>query len=515
MFDFLLYYLIDMISTLATGFNHKPSKQNQRFFDIVQELRGLLMPIKGYENMPLVSLEEAVSPLVFILPVIHTYVFMAKDNSPTPPPQNLTLDESASICLYSIEWEPHGQCLSYALNQALRSKDRQKLNPWCLYLKLILTALAHLPSTHDRLIYRGIKLDLSKDYPKGKTFIWWGFSSCTSSLSVLESRQFIGKIGLRTMFIIECQSGKDISQHTYFQSEQEILIYPATRFIVISSEYKYNGLYIIHLKEIPPAYTLFEPIKIIPNSFYSVLSARNSLPMVHKPSEKKRSSIDNNSTYWNSKLEKIISENEFSSSIDLSQEQLIDQDIPIIIEEGIINKQCTILDLSTNEITFEGASLLADSLKENIILKELILYNNRLGDKGVRSLALELSINNTTLKKLYLGFNDITDDGAQHLAQMLKTNRTLTHLYLQQNQIGDRGIQLLAGVLARQNWTLEVLILFSNKSISDLSIPAIIDMLKLNRSLHKLNIDDCNLTDIAEKKLQEIVKSKKDLELII
>jgi Ran GTPase-activating protein (RanGAP) involved in mRNA processing and transport len=201
--------------------------------------------------------------------------------------------------------------------------------------------------------------------------------------------------------------------------------------------------------------------------------------------------------------------------MNLSQEQLIDHDIPIIIEQAIINKQCTILDLTGNDITSEGAILLADALNNNSTLKELILYNNRIGDKGVRALALELSINNSTLKTLNLGFNDITDDGAQHLAQMLKTNRTLTHLWLQQNHIGDRGIQLLAGVLARQNWSLQFLNLFSNKFSSDLSVTALIDMLQLNQSLQKLDIDDCNLTDTSEVKLREIIKTKKDFELII
>ncbi len=189
--------------------------------------------------------------------------------------------------------------------------------------------------------------------------------------------------------------------------------------------------------------------------------------------------------------------------------------IPIIIQQGIINKQCTILDLSGNEITCEGVILLADALNNNLTIKELILYNNRIGDKGIRALALELSINNSTLKKLNLGFNDITDDGAQHLAQMLKTNRTLTHLSLQQNHIGDRGTQLLAGVLARHNWSLELLTLFSNKFLSDLSVTALSDMLRLNQSLQKLDIDDCNLTDTSEAKLQEIIKSKKNFELIM
>jgi len=57
--------------------------------------------------------------------------------------------------------------------------------------------------------------------------------------------------------------------------------------------------------------------------------------------------------------------------------------------------------------------------------------------------------------------------------------------------------------------------LASNKSISDSTVNALVDMLKLNQSLQKLDVDECNLTDLAETKLREIVQSKKDFELII
>jgi len=498
--------------------NH--TKMNQRFSDILQELRCLLLPIKGYENLPLVSLEESMIPLTVFLPDIQTYVFMAKQNSSDPPADGLSLDESASICLYSLEWEPEDQCLSRVLNRVLRSKDRQKLNPWCLYLKLIFTALAHLP-VHEinQPIYRGVKLDLSHEYPQGKTFIWWGFSSCTASIDVLESMQFMGKLGERTMFVIECSSAKNISKHTYFQNEDEVVILPATRFSVVSCQTDVHGLHRIYLKEIPPPFTLLEPVHISKEinliEHHNSQSTRKSVPMIQRMSTEKRFSVDPTMIYWNSRLEKLISENESSSSMNLAQEQIVDHDIPIIIEQAIVSKQCTRLDLTNNEITFEGVILLANALDNNSTLTELNLYNNRINDKGVRALAFELSINNSTLKKLNLGFNEITDDGAQHLAQMLKTNRTLTHLWLQKNHITNRGLELLAGMLARHNWSLELLSLASNKSISDSTVNALVDMLKLNQSLQKLDVDECNLTDLAETKLREIVQSKKDFELII
>ncbi len=39
----------------------------------------MLMPIEGYEKIPLVSPKEVVVPLVFILPETEHYVFVAKE----------------------------------------------------------------------------------------------------------------------------------------------------------------------------------------------------------------------------------------------------------------------------------------------------------------------------------------------------------------------------------------------------------------------------------------------------
>ncbi len=50
----------------------------------------------------------------------------------------------------------------------------------------------------SRTVYRGIKLDLSEEYIDGTTIIWWGFSSCTRALNVLQLEQFLGKRGTRT-----------------------------------------------------------------------------------------------------------------------------------------------------------------------------------------------------------------------------------------------------------------------------------------------------------------------------
>jgi len=187
---------------MASKYSHDEDElqQNQRFSDLAAELRRMLMPIQGYENKPLVSLEEAVELIVEYVPDVMRMAYVAKMKCNNPPPDNLSLDESASIMLYSMEWEPQEECLYYVLNATLRLENRKKLTPSFLLLKLLLTAFARLPPSHCFVVYRGIKLDMRKDYPEGETIIWWGFNSCTSNMGVLKNEQFLEPTGTRTFF---------------------------------------------------------------------------------------------------------------------------------------------------------------------------------------------------------------------------------------------------------------------------------------------------------------------------
>ncbi|CAF3753650.1 unnamed protein product, partial [Adineta steineri] len=61
-------------------------------------------PIIEYANEPLLPLAEACAPLNDILHNISFYVKLALEETPSPPLDNLTVDESAAIRLYTIEW---------------------------------------------------------------------------------------------------------------------------------------------------------------------------------------------------------------------------------------------------------------------------------------------------------------------------------------------------------------------------------------------------------------------------
>ena len=185
----------------------------------------------------------------------------------------------------------------------------------------------------------------------------------------------------------------------------------------------------------------------------------------------------------------------------------------MIIEQAITNKRCKSISLGFNGITSQGASILAKILYHNSTLQELWLSTNHLADTGVLHLTQALSVNKT-LKKLGLAANDITNTGVMYLAEMLKKNQTINTLGLAKNKIGDQGVQLLANVLVQQNMTLEVVTLDRNPSVSDLSVNALINMLKQNTKLKELWINDCNLSDKGKKKLQEGLAFNKHVKLV-
>ncbi len=109
----------------------------------------------------------------------------------------------------------------------------------------------------------GVREDLSALYPKGKEFVWWALISCTASIDVLESPNYLGKSGTRTIFSIQTNSGKLIRAHSYYENEEEILLPPGIYLKVTDSLNLADGLHIIHLQEIsPPIPTLAEPFDL-------------------------------------------------------------------------------------------------------------------------------------------------------------------------------------------------------------------------------------------------------------
>lgn len=194
-----------------------------------------------YEQLSVLTLESAVENLSELVPNIQDYVIMAKRKYDRNSVL-LTCDEQAAICLYTMQ-TTSSFC---TFNAALRADNRQALRPWLRYIKLLMTAIGKLPSI-QATVWRGINCDATPDFLDNDTFTWWGITSCSRGLEIVQ--RFVGDSG--TLFNIETIDGKDISMFSANEDEKEIVLMPATRLRVKSKSGNFlERLFIVHLEEI-------------------------------------------------------------------------------------------------------------------------------------------------------------------------------------------------------------------------------------------------------------------------
>lgn len=233
-------------------------RQNFRLIVPDNETLEELGPILGYAQEPLVPLVEACEPLVSLIFEIMEYVALALQETPNNPHDGLTRDESAAIRLYTMEWHGGHRSLYSNLNETLRHSPREHLEPWFKYLKLLLTGLAKISCASARTLWRGIRQDISNEFPPGKKTIWWCFSSCTKNLAVLKSDLYLGQHGPRTLFSIETVNARNVKNPSHFVNEEELLLLPGTYVEVESQLNPALDFHVIHLKQLLPQKILLE-----------------------------------------------------------------------------------------------------------------------------------------------------------------------------------------------------------------------------------------------------------------
>jgi hypothetical protein len=235
------------------------TKQNPTTIETINCVNANLGPIVDYAREPLLPLVKACAPLIGIFHNLSIYVQLALDETPEEPPDGLTIDESAAIRLYTMEWEKPHRSLYSTLNYTLKTASRVELRPYFKYLKLFLTGLVKLPCVPPLTVWRGVTKNLSADFPPGTPVTWWAFSSCTTALTVLENNMYLGDAGERTLLSVEAINGRTVRAHSHFVTEDEILLLPGTHMIVQSQFSPAPDLHIIHLKQVIPDEILLEP----------------------------------------------------------------------------------------------------------------------------------------------------------------------------------------------------------------------------------------------------------------
>ena len=177
--------------------------------------------------------------------------------------------------------------------------------------------------------------------------------------------------------------------------------------------------------------------------------------------------------------------------------------IASLAEAMKVNTTLTQLVLGDNKIGAAGAASLAEAMKVNTTLTQLDLFANSIGDAGAASLAEAMKVN-TTLTQLDLHLNNIGAAGAASLAEAMKVNTTLTQLDLLHNNIGAAGAASLAEAM-KVNTTLTQLDLFAN-SIGDAGTASLAEAIEVNTTLTQLNLFANNIGAAGAASLAEAIQ---------
>jgi len=185
----------------------------------------------------------------------------------------------------------------------------------------------------------------------------------------------------------------------------------------------------------------------------------------------------------------VLTENHSLTKLNLDGCKLSNHEVKVIVTALKVNYSITDFGLRFCELT--DIADLMDFLSLNNSLLNLNLNGNKFGDKGGKALASALKYNNS-LKELDIASCGLTDING--LADMLKVNRSLSKLNLANNMI-IAGLRALISAL-RNNDALTDLNMHSCTD-GGIVIDGFTDMLKINCSLMKLDISSNEFVDAS------------------
>ncbi|CAF1237618.1 unnamed protein product, partial [Rotaria magnacalcarata] len=96
------------------------------------------------------------------------------------------------------------------------------------------------------------------------------------------------------MFTLQCQSARNIRNHSYFPAEDEVLLMAATQFKVMGC-LNQDNLHIIQLEETTPPFPLLQPVPIVSSLLIQSNPSGDSTAASLKISKKKSKTHSNKS----------------------------------------------------------------------------------------------------------------------------------------------------------------------------------------------------------------------------
>ncbi|XP_063308353.1 nucleotide-binding oligomerization domain-containing protein 1 [Pelobates fuscus] len=168
----------------------------------------------------------------------------------------------------------------------------------------------------------------------------------------------------------------------------------------------------------------------------------------------------------------------------------------------------SVIRLSVNQITDEGARVLSEELTKHKIVTFLGLYKNLITDFGAKYIS-RIIIECPNLKNIKLGYNKFTGVGGAHLAEAIGQSSSICDVGMWGNQIGDEGAEAFAKAM-RNHPSMSELSLACNQ-ITSSGGKSIAEALRDNTNLKILWLTENKLTDEAAESFAEMLMVNKTL----
>ena len=132
---------------------------------------------------------------------------------------------------------------------------------------------------------------------------------------------------------------------------------------------------------------------------------------------------------------------------------------------------------------------------------EVHLYSCSIGDQGAKFLFLGVCkyLNThstvTTQLDMYLRANDIHEEGAHHIAELLTNTNVVYKLDLSCNYVGAEGLKSLCGALVTNTSLTELVLYDCSTVVSEDNGPVLTEMLRRNNTLKVVRLGGNNVTD--------------------
>jgi len=204
-------------------------------------------------------------------------------------------------------------------------------------------------------------------------------------------------------------------------------------------------------------------------------------------------------------LARMIQQSSSLTSLDISSNQLCDENLCICVRALAVNKCITSIDLGYNYLDTECATALRNVLEKGSVLKNIAVdWCDMSGSVAVEILK-GLTVN-TSVEKINMGNNLMSDENLPHLVEVVAKNKTLRNLNIE-GQFSDEGISIVLLPALQTNKTLYHIYVSGSKYIVE-QINAIADRNRLYDMLLPLSTvlsRDYSSTGLVEPRLSNYI----------